>query len=131
MAVLHIRTGWPSRKLSPNGRFHFREKAKATRTAKNDGYYSTVTALSARTDWFQFKAGPGRLSITIRAFPPVRPQGGGNHPDADNLIASAKSYLDGIAAALGVDDKQFDILGVAWEKPAKLAALQFEIERVQ
>ena len=123
MAVLQVQTGWPSRKLSPNGRYHFREKAKASRIAKNDGYYSAYVALRLAPAW---KPGPGRLRVTIHAFPPVV-----RNRDDDNLIGSAKWTRDGIAAALGVDDSRFDIQPVVWEKVAEGGKLVFEIEPVE
>lgn len=121
MAVLRIQTGWPSKELSPNGRFHFREKAKANRIAKTDGYYSALVALNATPGW---KPGPGRLFVTIIATPPVR-----RERDDDNLIASAKPFRDGIAAAIGVDDKRFVNEPVQWSAKARRpGSLVFELE---
>jgi crossover junction endodeoxyribonuclease RusA len=119
MAILQVWTGWPSSKLSPNGRYHFREKAKASRIAKNDGYYSAFVALTKTPDW---KPGPGRLPVAIHAFPPSK-----RNRDDDNLIASCKAILDGIAAALGVDDSRFEVLGITWGDVRANGQVIFEI----
>lgn len=123
MASLSIPTGWPSSNLSPNGRPNRWQKAKSLRQAKNEGFIAT---LAAKPVGFQF--GPGPLKVYIHAFPPTRPQGGGRHPDDDNLIASAKAFLDGIAFALGVDDSRFDIAGVQWFEAGRPGRLLFAIE---
>lgn len=45
--------------------------------------------------------GPLRISLT------VCPKRTGPAPDADNCVAAAKAYLDGIASALGINDRHF------------------------
>ena len=118
MAGLRIVTGWPSSNLSPNGRPNRWQKAKSLRQAKNEGFIAT---LSAKPVGFQF--GPGPLKVTIHAQPPVR-----RTIDDDNIVASAKAFRDGIAAALGVDDKVFQNQPVVWLEPKKPGRLVFAIE---
>ena len=118
MASLRIQTGWPSSNLSPNGRPNRWEKAKALREAKNEGYVATFAAKPVG-----FKFGPGPLKVTLHAFPPVR-----RDRDDDNLIAAAKAFRDGIAAALGVNDKTFAVQPVQWNECAKGGRLIFEVE---
>jgi len=64
------------------------------------------------------------LKVTIHAFPPINWSRG----DDDNLIASAKSFLDGIAAALRVDDDCFAIQPVDWSDKSKAGRLVIEVE---
>jgi crossover junction endodeoxyribonuclease RusA len=42
------------------------------------------------------------------------------HPiDRDNCVAALKSYLDGIADALGVDDRLFNTPSIAFGEPIR------------
>jgi len=118
MASLRIQTGWPSSNLSPNGRPNRWQKAKSLRQAKNEGFIAT---LSAKPVGFQF--GPGPLKVTIHAQPPIK-----RERDDDNIVASAKPFRDGIAAALGIDDKRFENQPVQWQEPKRPGRLIFEVE---
>jgi hypothetical protein len=117
MASLRIRTGWPSSNLSPNGRPNRWQKAKSNRQAKNEGFVAT---LAAKPVGFQF--GPGPLKVTIHAEPPVA-----RTRDADNVVASAKGFLDGVAFGLGVNDSRFEAPVVVWLAPKKPGQLIFEV----
>ena len=44
----------------------------------------------------------GKIPIEITFYPPDR-----RHRDADNMVASIKAGLDGLADALKVNDRQF------------------------
>lgn len=82
---------WPPSELSPNARCHWAKKAKAAKS------YRLIAA------WAAVGMGPGRtVSITFNP-PDKRPR------DLDNMLASIKSGLDGIAQALGVDDKEWSL----------------------
>lgn len=119
MASLRIQTGWPSSNLSPNGRPNRWQKARSLREAKNEGYIATY---AAKTD-AGFLFGPGPLKVTIHAFPPVA-----RTRDRDNLSASCKAFLDGIAAALRVDDSRFETPVVVWGDTFRGGKLIFEVE---
>ena len=121
MAGLRISTGWPSSNLSPNGRPNRWEKARSLRRAKNEGFIATI---AAKPVGFQF--GPGPLKVTIHAEPPTA-----RERDDDNLIAAAKAFRDGIAAALGVNDKLFQNQPVQWLAPKRPGRLIFEVEAVE
>lgn len=99
-----ITLSWPPRSLSPNGRAHFRQRAADARTAKNEAYVLTLAALGGRA----FTAA-GPLSVRLLFHPPRL----GRYDD-DNFIAACKPALDGISAALGVDDSTFQIERPAW-----------------
>lgn len=51
---------------------------------------------------------PSRIEVTRVGPRPL---------DADNLVASAKAVLDGVAAALGVDDARFQVAGAGGDIP--------------
>lgn len=87
---------WPPRILSPNGRGHHMAVHKAKKKAKRIGGEAVIAAGRLR-----FPEG-APLAVTLTFHPKTR-----TAPDQDNAIASLKAYLDGIAGALGVDDKLF------------------------
>ncbi len=90
---------WPPKALSPNARVHFMVLAKAKKAYRNACY------IQARRQGVLAGANQlaGRpLSVHLEFVPPTP------HPrDIDNLVATMKSGLDGLADALGVDDAQF------------------------
>lgn len=93
--VSEIICPWPNSQLSPNARVHWAQKAKAAKAAKNIGFYAAKEAKAA-VDW------DGVIHVFITFYPPDR-----RARDDDNLIASFKNCRDGIAMALGVNDKRF------------------------
>lgn len=86
---------WPDRTLSPNTRAHWAVKSKAAKGARKVGYYCALES-KVQVDW------EGEIHLWITFYPPDR-----RNRDDDNLIASFKNYRDGIADALGVNDKRF------------------------
>ena len=77
----------PSRKLSPNARVHWAEKAKLTRAARKVAHLAALEALNLRRP-------PGWLKarLEVKAFFKTN-----RSRDADNFMASLKSVCDGIA----------------------------------
>lgn len=88
---------WPPSVLSPNKRAHWAVKNKAVKQYREECHWLTKAA-DIRIDW------DGIVHLWITMFPPDR-----RHRDDDNVIASFKSGRDGIAQALGMDDKRFRI----------------------
>jgi len=91
-----ITLGWPPKELSPNARTHWRKKAPITKAYKEACWALTKEAgiVAPETE--------GRLHLWITFYPPDR-----RHRDDDNMIASFKAGRDGLALALGIDDKRF------------------------
>jgi crossover junction endodeoxyribonuclease RusA len=88
---------WPPSSLSPNARQHWRAHAKAKAS------YRTACAYHARMQGAkQIEA--QRMAVRLRFVPPDR-----RRRDLDNLIASMKSGLDGLADVLGVDDSRWQL----------------------
>jgi crossover junction endodeoxyribonuclease RusA len=87
---------FPPRILNPNNRSHWREKAKAAKA-----YLETCFYLAKQAGWFgvEFTA---RVHLWIDFFPPDK-----RAYDDDNIAAAFKSGRDGIAQALGINDKRF------------------------
>tara|TARA_R110000850_G_scaffold264606_1_gene393766 strand:+ start:14752 stop:15159 length:408 start_codon:yes stop_codon:yes gene_type:complete len=103
---LEIFLPWPQRALSPNSRGHWAKKAKAAEMYR---YHCKLTALQAIRDgnWDVqplrdlVNAG-GEIHVFIDFYPPNR-----RARDDDNIVASFKSGRDGVADALGIDDRHF------------------------
>lgn len=83
---------WPPKELSPNARVHRLAKARVART-----YREACWALTK-----QSKLKPGGMHLKITFVPPTK-----QPRDLDNCLAAIKSGLDGVADALGVNDKAF------------------------
>jgi len=96
---------WPDRVLHPNARPHWAAKAKAAKKARHQG---KLYALECRWNRLQLPDGP--LHVWIDGYPADR-----RRRDADGLLSSLKPWLDGIADALGVDDRRF--VPHPWVKP--------------
>lgn len=87
---------WPERSLSPNARVHWAKKAKQVKAARALAYWHVMSAGG------QPLKGRGEVHVWINAYPPDR-----RRRDMDNILASCKAYLDGVAQALRVDDARF------------------------
>jgi len=85
---------WPPKELSPNARGHWSKKAKAAKRYRAD---CNALCRQARPE-----VPEGKVVLELEFFRPDR-----RSYDDDNLIARMKSGRDGIADALGIDDKRF------------------------
>lgn len=84
---------WPPKELSPNARVHFRRKAAAAKMYRNLAH------------WLAWQAGrDDGASLSITFNPPDN-----RRRDLDNMLASIKSGLDGIASAIGIDDSKWSL----------------------
>lgn len=87
---------WPPAELSPNARCHWAKKARIIKKYRADCFYLTKAAKA--------KAGEGAILLDVVFYPPTP-----RSRDMDNMIASVKALLDGLADALGVNDSRFSI----------------------
>lgn len=92
-----IELSYPSPLLSPNARAHWR-KVNDARQAQHDEAY---IAARQETEWI---GETYQVHATLTFHPPDS-----RRRDLDNMLASMKGALDGIAAALGVDDSVFTL----------------------
>lgn len=90
--------GWPPKDLSPNARVHWSRKAKAAK-AYRLACWAMAKQAGAKV------AGDGPITVEMEFCPPDR-----RPRDLDNMIASSKALLDGLALALGVNDKRFRLI---------------------
>jgi crossover junction endodeoxyribonuclease RusA len=100
---LKIVLAFPDKKLSPNARLHWRAKSDAVRRARWDASYAVLEAAGGSLSAIRASLGAeGRIPLQFRFYPPDR-----RARDDDNLMASMKAARDGIADALGVNDRRF------------------------
>ena len=85
---------WPPKGLSPNARLHWAARSKPKKQYR-EACRLQVLAQGARPM-------EGCLRVQMEFVPPDR-----RKRDWDNLVASMKAGLDGLADALQVDDAQF------------------------
>jgi crossover junction endodeoxyribonuclease RusA len=104
--MISIDLPWPPRVLSPNARPHWAALYRAKKAYKQTAKLLTLEALQGRkcyaTDW---------LIVVKLIFHPASRR----RYDADNMIASLKSGLDGLAEALDIDDSRFQLLPLSGE----------------
>ncbi len=97
--MIEVTLPWPSKDLSPNARVHWSKKSKAAKAYRHNCHILTQQAITLGQI---FDLGAGKLNLWLIFYPPDR-----RARDDDNMIASFKSGRDGLAAALGIDDKRF------------------------
>lgn len=83
----HVILPWPYEALWPNARPHWAQKAKAVKAYR----------FAAKTMCNGAKLGVVRITFCPKPFGPL--------PDKDNCISAFKAGQDGIADALGVNDR--------------------------
>lgn len=85
---------WPSRDLTPHAQGNWHKKAAATKKARSAAY------------WIAKEAGVKCLPDAAMTFTYYAPSWRG---DCHNVHGRCKAYIDGIAQAMGCDDKKFRI----------------------
>lgn len=105
---------FPHKALWPNGRAHWRTKA---REVKKHRQWAKLATLAALPRCFKWNGEPIKLRYTITPKT-------AHAIDRDNVVAALKSYQDGIADALGVNDSAFAVPEVTFAKPAKPGGVQ-------
>lgn len=95
--ALELVLPWPDKALSPNARTHWAVKAGAAKRQRRDAYIAAKQAGWDCEDWVG-----RRIHLWIDFYPPTR-----RMPDDDNMLARMKPARDGIADAIGIDDRMF------------------------
>jgi hypothetical protein len=109
--ALRIELPWPDKILWPNGRTrNYGYKASCIRKHRGWGYHAALDAVRTQG---AFKTASDAIPIRLV----VHAKRAGPLPDADNCIAAAKSALDGIADAIGVNDRRFAAPRVEFATP--------------
>lgn len=89
---------WPPAELNPNKRLHWSVKRKHVKAYREACYLLAKEArLRVPTD--------GRIALWLDFFPPNM-----RRFDDDNLVAAFKAGRDGLADALGIDDRRFVVI---------------------
>ena len=86
---------WPDKRLAANSRAHWRAKADATKKARTSAHYIALEA-GVKTD--------ASAHLEFYFHPPDR-----RHRDLQNMPATQKAAIDGIADAMRVDDRHFRV----------------------
>jgi crossover junction endodeoxyribonuclease RusA len=112
---------WPPRELSPNHRHaHWSQLARAKKR------YRAACALISRAQ------GAGRvewpeMAVSLTFVPPDK-----RRRDWDNLVASIKAGLDGLADVLGVDDSRWTVTSrIAHGETKRGGEVRVEVREVQ
>lgn len=115
--TITITLGWPDKVLSPNSRAHFMQIARAKKVAREEAFWATKVDKPLK-----WKHSGGDILIRQIAHPPDK-----RDRDRDNLDHSLKAHRDGIAEALGVNDKHFRPTGIEWGEPCSGGRIIMEI----
>ncbi len=124
-APIRITLAWPDKALSPNARKHWRTVRSTGGKASDDAFWATRSAMGAQVGpSFTKIEHDGVSDIILRqiAHPPDQ-----RHRDRDNLDSSLKKARDGIALALGVNDKFFRPTGIEWAEPVAGGKIVIEV----
>lgn len=121
MSPLRITLAWPDKVLSPNARPNHFQLSRVKKVAAEEAFWRARIALGLGK--FEHD---GQSDITLRqiAHPPDK-----RDRDRDNLDHSLKAARDGIAKALGVNDRHFRPTGIEWAEPVKGGQIIIEVER--
>lgn len=114
---MNIVLPWPPKELSPNFRTHWRATAPKRAAYKESCFLLTKQAAKGWEPRFC----DIHLTVTF-VQPDMRKR------DVDNMLASIKSAIDGVALALDVNDRQFRPLTVDWKRGGKPGSVVLEFE---
>jgi crossover junction endodeoxyribonuclease RusA len=114
--TLTITLPWPYPTLSPNARAHWRRIAEVKKIARRDAYFA---AKAARCQTIQAEF----ITARITFFPPDR-----RARDMDNMVASLKASIDGVAEAIGIDDSKWNLQLAPISDPVKLGRVTIQLE---
>jgi len=105
---MRVSLPYPDKALWPNGgaRTHYGKIARLKKSHKSWAWGAAKTMPSPTVG-----NGSIRVHLTVHAKPK------GPLPDRDNCVAAMKAYQDGIAAAIGIDDKHFQEPTVSFAEP--------------
>lgn len=93
---------WPDKRLSPNACIHWRAKVGPRQAARIAAGWAAVSAQGFHDVRARLSADDSTIPVVVTFYPPDA-----RHRDDDNMIGALKSYRDGIADALGVNDRRF------------------------
>lgn len=95
---MKVTLAWPPKELSPNARLHWSKVAKAKQAYRQ---YCWASAMEAGLHQYGLRT-VGDIHLTMTFVPPDK-----RGRDMDNMFASMKAGLDGLADCLKVNDQRF------------------------
>jgi Holliday junction resolvase RusA-like endonuclease len=98
--IFEVTFPWPAKELNPNNNFHWSKVAKYKQKARIAAW-GLAREMGATSKTF---APDCRINLDIFFYPPDK-----RIRDQDNMIASMKSTLDGLADALVINDFRFNV----------------------
>lgn len=110
---MKIELPFPHKDLSPNSRIHYQERAKLRKQQRSDCYYLALNHKPEPAETYH-------IHITYH-LP------NNKNRDLDNLLASCKGMLDGLADAWKVNDKQFRPITIDFGEVVKDGKVCIEI----
>ena len=110
-----IELPWPSSALSPNARVHYHKRNRVFQEHKGWARLATMAARPTAPE-------TGVIRVIVTAHPAGRWR-----MDRDNFLTRIKSYLDGVAVALGVDDSRFNP-SIEWGEPVRFGKVLIAID---
>lgn len=109
---------WPPKDCRPNGSHgHWAKVASAKKGYKMACAWHAVEQKAEKMS--------GAVSVSITFHPPSN-----RRADLDNMLAAAKSGLDGVASVIGVDDSKWTLTLVRGEPRPKHGAIVLELEAI-
>ena len=108
---------WPDRALHPNARVHWSRRSGAAKLARSGAF-----CLAYNAGWKGLPLPEGPLHVWIDGYPKDR-----RARDADGLLSAMKPALDGIADALGVNDRRFVPHPRIWDEIRKGGEVRIHI----
>ena len=112
---------WPDKRLSPNSRVHWADKVRPKAYARFDAKIATIATAGFLATKEGFDQSDGPIPFNVTFYPPDK-----RHRDDDNMIGSIKAHRDGIADALGVNDRRFKASYTVAE-PCKPGRVEIEL----
>ncbi|WP_045769532.1 hypothetical protein [Xanthomonas albilineans] len=95
--MIELTLPWPHKDLSPNARVCWQRRHRAAKKARAE-----AKALALAAGWHRVVLPLGQLHMQIDFYPPTC-----RGIDDDNALSRFKPQRDGLADALGIDDKRF------------------------
>lgn len=93
--TMNIIIPWPPKELSPNARTHHMKRASIAKKYKQACWALAMAGMRPVPAY-------GKITVSMTFCPPDN-----RRRDMDNALAACKAAIDGIAAAIGVDDSRF------------------------
>jgi Holliday junction resolvase RusA-like endonuclease len=100
-----IRLPFPAPELFPNRKNgkHWGATHEARQVQKDSAFWAAKQAAT------NYLAPDGFIPLSLMFVTPDK-----RHRDCDNMLAASKALLDGVALAIGIDDKRFKPVLVDW-----------------